>query len=142
MLKIIKWNLLFILSNPCSGLVVKTFMHFLKSWVQTLMNACIDVCNVYIPCCIMYKYSSWNIYDDGEYFQNILLKIPNQNANNNNNVKSQCVFLSQHVVKNLQFVIEKEKKKTCYIMTRHINSCHITLGPHNIHVHFFKLQIT
>ncbi len=49
-------------------------------------------------------------------------------------------------MKNLQFVTRKKKKKktlkTCYMMMWHVNPCHITLGPHHIHVNFLKLQIT
>ncbi len=39
------------------------------------------------------------MYDGNEYFQNILLR--KSNTNNTNN-KSHHIFLSQHVVKNLQ----------------------------------------
>jgi hypothetical protein len=50
----------------------------------------------------LYKYGVQNMYDDGEYIQNILLKKSKPNTNNNNNnVESQHVFLSQHVVKKL-----------------------------------------
>jgi hypothetical protein len=28
------------------------------------------------------------------------------------------------------------------MMMWHVNPCHITLGPHNIHVNFLNLQIT
>ncbi len=47
----------------------------------------------------MYKYDMRNMYDGREYFQNILLKKSN-NININN--KSQHIFLSWHVVRNLQ----------------------------------------
>ncbi len=42
----------------------------------------------------MYKYGLQNIYDDGEYFQNILSKKSEPNINNNNHFKSQHVFWS------------------------------------------------
>ncbi len=42
----------------------------------------------------MYKYGLRNIYDDGEYFQNILFKKSEPNINNKNNLQSQHVFLS------------------------------------------------
>jgi hypothetical protein len=34
---------------------------------------------------------------------------------------------------------EKKTLKTCYMMTWHVNPCHITLGLHNIHFNFLKL---
>jgi hypothetical protein len=37
------------------------------------MNVCINVCNVYIHWCIMYKYDIKNMYDGNEYLQNIFL---------------------------------------------------------------------
>jgi hypothetical protein len=54
----------------------------------------------------MHKYDIPNMYDGIEYLQNILLK---KFQNIYINIKSWHVFLSQHAVKNLQFVI-KEKK--------------------------------
>ncbi len=50
------------------------------------MNACINVCDVHIHWCIMYKYGVQNMHDDGEYLQNILLKKSKPNTNNNNNL--------------------------------------------------------
>ncbi len=59
------------------------------------------------------------------------------NANNNFNLKLCHGFYD---VKNLQSLTKKSKTlKTCYIMTWHVNPQHITLGPHNIYVNFFKL---
>ncbi len=54
----------------------------------------------------MYKYGIQNMYDDGKYFQNILLRKSKPNANNNN-FKS-YVFLSHCAMKNLQFVTLKK----------------------------------
>jgi hypothetical protein len=102
MLKIIKLNFILILSKTWTSLVVKPWCISMKSWVHTLMNVCINVCNVYIHWCIMYKYDVWNMYDDGEYLQNILLK-----KSKNNNIiiiKSWHVFLSWHAMKILHFV--------------------------------------
>ncbi len=89
----------------------------------------------------MYKYDRRNMYDGTEYLQNILLETKNIN------IKSWHVFLSQHVVKNLQSMIGKKKKNDTRVLNVlhgewHVNPCHITLGPHNIHANFFKLQIT
>jgi len=39
------------------------------------------------------------MYNDDQYFQNILLIKSKPNANNNNNLKSWHVFFSWHVVK-------------------------------------------
>jgi hypothetical protein len=104
------------------------------------MRALMYVMCIYIDV-IMYKYGIQNMYDDGEYFQNILLRKSKPNANNNN-FKS-YVFLSHHAMKNLQFVtLNCFLLKACYMMTCHFNPCHITLGLHNIHINFFKLQIT
>ncbi len=76
-------------------------------------------------------------YEDGEYFQNILLKKSKPNVNSNNNFKSQHILLSWHVMKNLQSMIEEKIIiKMCYMMTWHVNPCHITLGLHNIHFIF------
>ncbi len=52
----------------------------------------------------MHKYDIRNMYDGNEYLQNILLKKFKKNIN----IKSMHVFLSQHAMKNLQFVIEKQ----------------------------------
>jgi hypothetical protein len=49
------------------------------------------------------------MYDDGEFFQNILLKKSKPNANNNNDLKSWRVFQSPHAMKNLQSVTRKIK---------------------------------
>jgi hypothetical protein len=46
---------------------------------------------------------------------------------------------SRHAVRNLQSLTEKTK--TLKNLKR-VNPCHTTLGPHNIHVNFLKLQIT
>jgi hypothetical protein len=47
----------------------------MKSWVQTLMNVCINVYNVYIHWCIMYKCNIQTCtYGGSEWCQNILLK--------------------------------------------------------------------
>jgi hypothetical protein len=55
------------------------------------------------------------MYDAGEYLQEILLKNPKKNQNNNNNFKSQCILLSRHVMKNLQSLIGKKYiKKVLY----------------------------
>jgi hypothetical protein len=83
----------------------------MKSWFQTLMNACINVHDVYIHRCVMYNYGIRNMYDHGEYFQNILLKKSKPNVNNNNNLKSWRVLLSRHVMKNLQSMIRKKNIK-------------------------------
>ncbi len=49
----------------------------------------------------MYKFGIQNMYDDGEYFQNILLKkFKPPNINNLYNFKSSHLILSRHVVKN------------------------------------------
>jgi hypothetical protein len=57
----------------------------------------------------MYKYGIWNIYNDGEYLQNILLKNSKPNTNNNNNFKSQYVLLSWPAMKNLQSMTKTKK---------------------------------
>ncbi len=87
------------------------------------------------------------MHDDNEYLQNILLK----KSKNNHfiNIKSRHAFLLQHAMKNLQsmigisfyFLILK-KLKTRYMMMWHVNLRHITLGVHNVHVNFLKLQFT
>jgi len=118
------------------------------------MYACIHVYNVYIHLCIMYKYGIQNMYNDGEYLWNILLKKSNQmkiiiyfkkskpNANNNFNLKLWHVFLSRHTMKNLQPLTKKPKMlKTCYKMTWHVNQRHITFRPHNIHVIFLLKKL-
>lgn len=37
-------------------------------------NLCIDVCNTYTHSFYMNNYDIWNIYDNGEYIQNLLLQ--------------------------------------------------------------------
>jgi hypothetical protein len=137
MLKIINLNFLFISSKflkwfGVEGLGASPWNLGFKLWricaYMYVMCIHIDV--------IMYKYGIWNMYDDGQYFQNILLRKPN--ANNNNNIKSWHVFLSRHVMKIYNLWLKKKVKK-CYMMTWHVNPHHINLGPHNIHVNFFKL---
>ncbi len=114
----------------------------MKSWVQTLMNVCINVCTMYIHWCIMHKYDIWNMHDDSEYLQNILLK--KSKKYHFINIKSQHVFLLWHAMKNLPsmfgisfFFLILKKLKTRYMMMWHVNLRHITLGVHNIHVNFF-----
>jgi hypothetical protein len=67
MSKIINLHFIYILSKTRSGLVVKTLVHLHENLVQTLMNACMNICNVNIHWCIMNKYGLQNIYNDGEY---------------------------------------------------------------------------
>jgi hypothetical protein len=43
---------------------------------------------------------------------------------------------------NIKKCLNVKMLKTCYMMMWHVNTCHITLGPHNVHVNFYKLQIT
>jgi hypothetical protein len=51
-------------------------------------------------------------------------------------------YLSRHDLKKIQFMIPQlEKKRSCMMMW-HFSPCHINLGPHNIHVKIFKLEIT
>jgi hypothetical protein len=81
------------------------------------------------------------MYDDGEYLQNILLKKSKPNANNNNNFISHDVYFCYDVSWKICNPWPKKKMKTlktCYMMTWHVNPCHITLGPHNVHVKKFK----
>jgi hypothetical protein len=54
----------------------------------------------------MYKYDIWNMYDGNEYIQKIYI------INNNDiiYIKSQHVFLSWHVMTNLQSVTRKKIK--------------------------------
>ncbi len=54
----------------------------------------------------MYKYGIQNMYNDGKYLQNILLRKSKPNANNDN-FKS-YVFLSHCAMKSLQFVTLKK----------------------------------
>ncbi len=54
----------------------------------------------------MYKYGIQNMYNDGKYLQNILLRKSKPNANNDN-FKS-YVFLSHCDMKSLQFVTLKK----------------------------------
>ncbi len=61
--------------------------------------------NLYMHWCIMYKYGIQNMYDDDEILQNILFKESKPNTNNYTNLKSIHVFLSQHAMKILQYVV-------------------------------------
>jgi hypothetical protein len=78
MSKIIKLNLFF-LSYQRFEVVWwwRPWCISMKSWVQTLMNVWVNVYNVYIHWCIMYKYDIQNMYDGSEYLQNILFKRSN-----------------------------------------------------------------
>jgi hypothetical protein len=58
---------------------------------------------------IMYKYGIWNMYNDGQYFQNILLWKSKPNTNNNNSFKSWHVFLWWDVVKIYNLRLEKKR---------------------------------
>jgi hypothetical protein len=55
-----------------------------------------------------------------------------------------CIFVTTCCEK---FTICDQEKKTliffltCYMMMWHVNPCHITLGPHNIHVNFFNYKL-
>jgi len=72
MSKIEKWNCIFILSMTwINGEDVGAFPWSLgfKPWWM-----CVNVCNVYIHWCIMYKYDIQNIYDGSEYIQKKLFK--------------------------------------------------------------------
>jgi hypothetical protein len=67
--------------------------------------------------------------DDGSgYFQNISLK----------NQKKKINIKSWHTMKNLQSLTKKKSLRSL----KCVNPCHTTLGLHNIHVNFLKLQIT
>jgi hypothetical protein len=82
----------------------------MKSWVQTLMNVCINVCNVYIHdvSCINMIYETCMMVS--EYLQNIVLN-KSRNNNNKNNIKLWHLFLSHYAMKKLQFMTQKKKKK-------------------------------
>jgi hypothetical protein len=51
-----------------------------------------------------------------------------------------CVFVVR-CRENLQSTTRKKKISKYYMMMWHVNPHDINLGPHNIHVIFFKLQI-